>query len=216
MSFSNFNNADPQGTQLQNCSAGSPIGGIDNNNIFRLLKLTASGGITTSPALDPTTTPYQVESLAPQGTGIIGAKAASLALANFNILSTAVTAGLYTITPFFAIEGNTGGSVNLLLVKNSSNLYTYVLTLAYGTDTWQPTLNDLTLGGLAGVWHNLTMSKIGSGAASFALPSNSANMTKNVYLEAGSYSLIVVVDTAITTTGTGNCVAGFQNISNIG
>jgi hypothetical protein len=216
MSFSNFNNADPQGTQLQNCSAGSPIGGIDNNNIFRLLKLTASGGITTSPALDPTTTPYQIQSLPPQGTGVVGAKAASLALAKFNILATAVTAGLYTITPYFAIEGNTGGSVSILLVKIGSSLDTYANTLAYGTDPFAPTFNDVAFGGLAGAWHNLNMSKIGTGAPSYAMPTNASNQTRNFYLEAATYSLIVVVDTAITTTGTGSCVAGFQNISNIG
>jgi hypothetical protein len=216
MSFSNFNNGYPQGSQLQNCSAGSPIGGIDNNNIFRLLKLTASGGITTSLPLDPTTTPYQIQAVAPQGTGAVGVKAASLALANFNILSTAVTAGLYSIAPYFVIDANTGGAISLLLVKSGSPLDTYANTLAYGTDPWAPTFADVTLGGLACVWHNLQMSKAGAGSPSYALPTNAANITKSAYLEAGTYRLIVVVDTAITTTGAGNCVAAFQNISNIG
>ena len=216
MSFSNFNNGYPQGSQLQNCSAGSPIGGIDANNIFRLLKLTASGGVTTSPALDPTTTPYQIQALAPQGTGAVGLKAASLALANFNVLSTAVTAGLYSIAPYFAIEANTGGTINLLLVKSGSSVDTYANTLAYGTDPWAPTFNDIANGGLAGAWHGLQMSRIGSGDASFALPTNAANLTKTIYLEAGTYRLIVVVDTALTTTGIGRSSAGFTSIANIG
>ena len=216
MSFSNFNNSYPQGSQLQNCSAGSPIGGIDNNNIFRLLKLTASGGITSSPPLDPTTTPYQIQALAPQGTGAVGLKAASLALANFNVLSTAVTAGLYTIAPYFAIDANTGGSISLLLLKSGSVLDTYANTLAYGTDPWAPVFNDVAAGGLAGAWHNLQMNKIGTGAASFALPTNSENLTKTIYLEAGTYRLIVVVDTALTTTGTGSAIGGFTSIANIG
>lgn len=216
MSFSNFNNAYPQGSQLQNCSAGSPIGGIDNNNIFRLLKLTASGGITNSPPLDPTTTPYQIQPQAPQGSGAVGLKAASLALANFNVLSTAVTAGLYTIAPYFAIEANTGGTISLLLVKSGSSVDTYANTLTYGTDPWAPTFNDIANGGLAGAWHSLQMNGIGTGAASFALPTNAANITKTLYLEAGTYRLIAVVDTALTTTGVGRTTGGFTSIANIG
>ena len=215
MSFSNFNNSAPQGSQLQNCSAGSPIGGIDSNNIFRLLKLTASGGITTNIPVAPTTTSYQIKSLVPVPTGAVGIKAANLALGYISVVQNAVTAGLYEVAPYVNIEANAGGSVSCILVKVGSVLDTYAQTLAYGTDPWAPTLND-TQGGLAGFWHNITLNKIGSGATAFATGTAAQNLQRTLYLEAAAYKIVVVVDTNITTTGTGDMVSGFSNFNQIG
>ena len=41
---------------------------------------------------------------------------------------------------------------------------------------------------------------------------NANTLEKTVYLEAGSYNLAVVVDTAITTAGSGQIFASLQNL----
>ena len=215
MSFSNINGGQPQGTQLDDCSAGTPVGGLDSTNIFRIIKLTSAGSITTNVPLPIASTPYSVDPIAGTPTGAVGIKIAGLAL-SFTAVLPAISAGLYEIAPYVNLEANTGGSLSFLLIKSGSSLDIYVNTLAFGVDPFAPTAANVNNGGLACFWHNVSVNKIGTGALAYATGATALNITKTAFLTAGSYNLICVVDTAVTTTGTGQLFAGFTNINRIG
>ena len=67
--------------------------------------------------------------------------------------------------------------------------------------------------GIVSLWE-LAINQIGTGTA-FATGNNQTMMRKT-YLDAGSYKLSVIVDTAITTTGTGQINVGLQYLNQIG
>lgn len=216
MSFSNFNNNIPQGSQLQDCSSGSPIGGIDNNNIFRLLHLTSGGGLTNQSIVPAANTYYSVSNPLAGSSGVAGLKGAGIILAYADITPIALSAGVYDIRPVFIQDQNSGGAVNIVLVKTSSQLDAYISTRIIGSDAFAPSIADY-LSGCAAVWHNLVMQDIGTGSTSFALntTNNADIMTQSTYLAAGSYKLMVFVHTAITTGPTSTNYTGVQFFNQI-
>jgi len=133
MSFSNFNNSFPQGSQLQNCSAGTPIGGVDSSNIFRLLKLTAAGGIAQGvPGSTTGTTYFGINPVADLTAVPAGAKVANTIMARSLVIPTPISAGLYTIKPAYSQDQNPGGAVTIILSKVTSLLDNYATTLTTG------------------------------------------------------------------------------------
>lgn len=215
MSFSNFNNSFPQGSQLQDCSAGSPIGGVDSNNIFRLLHLTANGNIAVQSAATQVNTYYSVLGGVAATSGATGLKAAGVILAYQNVVYDLVT-GVYTFRPYFLQDQNTGGAVNQVLVKEFSILDTYINTRIVGSDAFTPSITDFSAG-VGAIWHNLVMQDIGTGSTSFALntTNNVDNMEQTAYLTAGNYKLLTFVHTAITTGPTATNYSGLQYINQI-
>jgi hypothetical protein len=211
MSFSNFNNSFPQGSQLQNCSAGSPIGGVDSSNIFRLLKLTAAGGIAQGvPGSTTGTTYFGINPVADITAAAPGLKAVNTIMARSLVIPTAISAGLYNIKPAYSQEQNPGGAVSIILTRLTSVLDNYASTLITGTDAFNPSAAQVA-NGLFGIWHNVSMQRF-AGATALAVDNTFIDQT--LYLEAGTYNLIVICHTAFTTT-TQATLAGFEQFTQI-
>ena len=211
--ISQISNNKPSGYQSIDCDAGIPISGrTASNGSYQILKLSDAGSLLVKSGVSATSVNYQIESLVPVVTGAIGVKAVSIFLGNFNVIPTAISEGWYTISPSFIAQANSGGSITALLVKVGSIIESYSATLNAGTDGFDATINQLTQGGLACVWHNLPLTnRIGNGVMT-ATGGNSNTLEKNVYLEAGAYNLVIIVDTAITTNSSGLVVASIQTI----
>ena len=205
----------PSGYQSNECDAGVPISGRTSaTGTYQILQLTPSGSMITESVIPASGVQYEIETGVPVGTGVVGLKAAGIALAYENVIVTAITSGVYELMPFVSIDAQTGGSVSCLLIKIGSLLDTYANTLAFGTDPFAGSITDFAGGGLGAWWHNLAISQIGTGTA-FAT-GNNQTMVRKTYLDAGSYKLAVIVDTAITTTGTGQINVGLQYLNQIG
>ena len=211
MSFSNFNNSYPQGAQLQNCSAGTPIGGVDGSNIFRLLKLTAAGGIAQGvPGSTSGTAYFGINPVADLTAALPGLKAVNTIMARSLVIPTAISAGLYNIKPAFSQEQNPGGAVTIILSRVTSLLDNYASTLVTGNDGFNPTAPQVA-NGLYGIWHNIAMANF-AGAPAVAVDNTFVPQT--LYLDAGTYNLIVIVHTAFTTTSQ-STLAGFEQFTQI-
>jgi hypothetical protein len=208
-----LSNNKPSGYQSVDCDAGIPISGrTASNGSYQILKLSDTGSLLVQSGINASGVQYQIESNFGTPTGALGVKATGIFLGVGNVISTAVSSGWYNINPSFIAEAITGGSVNLMLVKIGTILETYATTLNAGSDSFNPTFNDISFGGLACVWHNnLNNTRLGTNLFS-ATGGNANTLEKTVYLEAGSYSLIAYVDTAITTAGTGQVLIGLQNL----
>lgn len=196
MSFSNFNNSYPQGSQLQNCSAGSPIGGVDSNNVFRLLKLTATG---TLPTATTDTTAAQALTPAPLAPG---AYAASVCLAYFtNIFTNTTGAALQiTINPVLLGQFTGGNLLNMVFMKSGSTLSGYAGGRAIGTDNFAPTINQAD--GALKFYHNYNFQPFGAAGAGQALPLAAQPSLGTIILPAAtSLECMVVAGGAVTNGG---------------
>lgn len=211
--ISQISNNKPSGYQSIDCDAGIPISGrTASNGSYQILKLSDTGSLLVQSGVGASSVQYQIESNVGTPTGAIGGKVAGIFLGNFNVITTAISSGWYTISPSFIAEASSGGAVTLILIKIGSTLDTYAGTLAGGTDAFTPSLADISAGGIACLWHTLPLTNRLSTSIMSATGGNANTLEKTVYLEAGSYNLAVVVDTAITTAGTGQIFASLQNL----
>lgn len=211
--ISQISNNKPSGYQSIDCDAGIPISGrTASNGSYQILKLSDTGSLLVQSGIGASGVQYQIESNIGTPTGAIGGKVAGIFLGDFNVITSAVSSGWYTISPSFIAEAVSGGAVTLLLLKIGSTLETYAGTLAGGTDAFSPSLADISGGGIACIWHTLPLTNRLSGTIMSATGGNANTLEKTVYLEAGAYNLVVVVDTAITTAGSGQIFASLQNL----
>lgn len=208
-----ISNNKPSGYQSIDCDAGTPISGrTASNGSYQILKLSDTGSLLVQSGISASGVEYQIEFQTAIPTGIAGAKASNIYLGDFAVITTSVSAGWYSITPSFIIEASTGGSVNLLLVKAGTILDAYASGLVAGSDAFAPIMAQITGGGLACMWHNLPLTGQLGTAITSATGGNANTLEKVVYLEAGAYNIVAVVDTAITTVGGGSAKVGLQNL----
>jgi hypothetical protein len=208
-----LSNNKPSGYQSIDCDAGIPISGrTASNGSYQILKLSDTGSLLVQSTVDASGVSYQIESNVGTPTGVVGAKASGIFLGDTDVITTAISSGTYTISPSFVAEANSGGAITLILVKVGSTLEAYAGTLNAGTDAFSPSLANITAGGIACLWHTLPLTNRISGTIMSAVGGNANTLEKTVYLEAGSYRMISVVDTAINTAGTGQIIVSLQSL----
>jgi hypothetical protein len=158
------------------------------------LKVNADGSITTTSTAP--TIPTSANLINPTVTNLAaGAYVANRILSYTNTVAI-TTAGIYIIRPFFMSQYSVFGAVNMLLVKNGTDLDSYTSSLTLGSDTFAPANSDIATG-LSGAWHNIANQDLG-GAQGKSLFNN--NQQFEYYLEVGTYKLAITVHTALTTT----------------
>lgn len=168
MSFSSFNTSEPQGTILQNCSPGTPIGGIDSGNIFRLLKLNTNGTIAmTAPA--PITNINAAQNIGPVALPG-GPYAANTCLGFFPNIFENTTGNVLEITINPILLGNftAGNLLNMVFMSSGTNLSAYSAGRTIGSDTFAPTVTESL--GLLKFYHNYVFQPFGAAGAGQALP----------------------------------------------
>jgi hypothetical protein len=211
--ISQISNNKPSGYQSVDCDAGIPISGrTASNGSYQILKLSDTGSLLVQSGIDASAVAYQIESNVGTPTGAIGGKVAGIFLGTTAVITTAISSGFYTISPSFIAEANSGGAITLILVKVGTTLDAYAGTLNAGTDAFLPSLANIQGGGLACLWHTLPLNNRLSTSIMSATGGNANTLEKTVYLEAGSYNMISVVDTAITTAGTGQIIVSLQSL----
>lgn len=193
----NSNNR-PAGSNAIQCDAGTPImGRTSDTGTYQVLKVNADGSIAGLPS--PVADASVLYSLSPGVIpSILGAFAGGVAIDYVDVITTSISAGSYTIAPWYGLEATTsGGSISIGLVKVGSNMDTYCTGLNLGTDAYQPPVT-LAWNGLAQFWHNIPIEPLGSLAGASFIVGNQQVMAKSVYLETGTYKLIVICHTAFT------------------
>ena len=208
-----ISNNKPSGYQSINCDAGTPISGrTASNGSYQILKLSDTGSLLVQSGISASGVEYQIEFQTAIPTGVVGVKAPTTFMGYYSVITTSISAGWYSITPSFILEATSGGSMTLLLTKAGTILDAYASGLNSGSDAFAPTMAQISGGGLACMWHNLPLTaSLGTNIQS-ATGGNANTLEKVVYLEAGNYNLTAIVDTAITTAGTGSAKVGLQNL----
>lgn len=197
------------GYTAKECDAGIPISGrTGDTGTYEIIKTLPDGTIIVQQPLADTIIPYAIDALN-VGTpgGVLGA---GIIVAAQQITSTAINAGLYKITPYYVMDGNAGGAVNIVLFKKGTTIATYAATRTPFTDTFAPSITDMDTG-FAYFWHNITMQSIGGTIRT----SYNLSLTAETFLEAGEYVLLVYVHTAITQNATSQYI-GVQQFTQIG
>lgn len=205
---SNSNNR-PSGSTAKSCDAGLPISGrTSSTGEYQILKVGADGGIITGAPVPDASIPYAPtprQFLNPIG----GALPVDRIVFNQQIISTTIASGVYRINPFYIYEGTAGGSVNFLLIKETTTLNTYAITRNPFVDNWAATVNNYQ-DGFAGIWHNVAVEEI----ANNIFLSYNRNNPAEIYLEAGTYRLVVYVHTSISTVNA-STFTGFYEFTQI-
>jgi hypothetical protein len=210
-----LSNNKPSGYQSINCDAGVPISGrTASNGSYQILKVSDAGALLVQSTVDATGVNYNIENSAPVtiGTGLIGA---GVYLFTVSVTTVSLSAGTYTISPSVFMEGAGTGSISLILADSSSLLVGYSATLNSGIDAFAPTVVPSFVSGVACVWHNLPLNALGTGGVITATGGNANVLEKTVYLQAGNYTLIGFVDTAINITGAFSKI-GLQGLMQVG
>lgn len=212
-----ISNNKPSGYQSIDCDAGTPISGrTASNGSYQILKLSDTGSLLVSGGVNPASVEYQIESIVPVGTGVVGVKIATTYLGSIAVVPASISAGTYTISPSMILEAVSGGTITLLLVKAGTLLDSYSATLNVGVDPYSPTIATVTSGGLACIWHNLSLNAYLGANITSCTGGNNNVLERTVYLEAGAYNMVAIVDTNITTAGTGQIRLGLNALMQIG
>lgn len=208
MSLGNFNMGIPQGTQEQNCTPGTAIGGLDTNNIFRILQVSPTGLLPqsiTNAATALGATPAAVNP---------GAIAANVVVAFFTNLYSNTTGNTLQIdfSPNFLAQLTTGNLINLIFMYSGSNLSNYSATRNPGFDSFAPTINDV-FGGL-NFFHNQPFQPFGAaGAGSLVSTAASPLIGKSFILPVNTnLQCMVVAGGAIVNNGN-SVYLGFNKFS---
>lgn len=201
------------GTTGLTCDALLPVGGQDENGVYKRMTVTNSGGLFAGQPEAASLVPYMYAPTSVPITAIL--KAAGTYLANVNVhpLLT-VTAGQYVINPQFICPISTASgtaNINFILYKTTSTFSTYLGTLTLGTSTVNPLISNIA-DGIVGFWQGITMYSIGTGNTQI---SYNVNTAKSVFLPIGIYSLAVVVQTAFTTSDV-TAYVGFNEFNRLG
>jgi hypothetical protein len=209
MSIQQVSNNRPSGSAALACDAGIPIvGRTSSTGTYEILKVNADGSL---PFASSNGT--FVSGVPTSDTPIAGAnpttgiKAVDLVLAYNLVTPTPLTAGVYRINPFFICSATVLGAVDMMLIKAGSPLDAYTATRAAFVDGFSPSITDFA-DGFAVFFNNVANVNMGGNNA---LAYNRTNQI-DVYLEAGSYELLVKVHTAITMTA-GAVYSGFYNFA---
>lgn len=207
-----LSNNKPSGYQSVDCDPGTPISGrTASNGSYQILKVANDGGLLTNGGVPASDVNYQIEAVPPTPVGSVGLIATTVIIANNLVVTNAIQAGWYQVSPSIVIESTGAGSVSVMLVKQGSPIEIYASTLILGTDPFALSMATANGGGMGCVWHNLPLNRIGS-TLSYATGGNANVLEKTVYLEAGTYRMVVIVDTAITTTGGGDIITALNSL----
>jgi hypothetical protein len=212
MSFSSFNNSLPQGYQLQQCSPASPIGGKDGNDIFRMLRLTPNGSISSLVPVYPPLVNYIGENPNSQTQAAVPGLRPVSRLLIYSQVVIVGNPGVYRVKPAAICEKTPGGAVTMILTSNGSTLSTYAAGLTPGTSDFLPGITELASGTLA-VWDNVAFANLPG--ATGAVTIDNTFVAEEVYLGPNIYNLIVVVHTAITTSSN-TFLTGFTEFTFLG
>jgi hypothetical protein len=209
MSLSNFNTGIPQGTQEQSCTPGSAVGGLDSNNIFRILKVNADGTLPMSSNVPVTGFPssgFPLSTLNPTSS----IKPAGLVVFNALVTPTSITNGVFKIDPFLSCDSVTLGAFNFMLYRTGfTSLATAVGSLSPFVDSISFTQDDLA-NGFGGFWHQIPQQNM-IGTTTITVSNNS---NKEIGLTTGQYNLIIWVHTAMN-MNSGDVIVGFNEFSKI-
>lgn len=199
----------PSGSGAKTCDRGLPVSGrTAATGEYQILKVGNDGGIITgSPVADTgiAYAPNPMQFLNPIG----GALPVDRIVFNQTIVNVTIAAGVYRINPFHIYEGTAGGSLNFLLVKELSTLNTYAATRNAYVDNFTPTVNDYN-DGFSGIWHNVASEEISNNI----FVAYNRNNPLELYLESGTYRLVVFVHTGISTV-IGSTFTGFYQFTQI-
>lgn len=209
MSIQQNSNNRPSGSTAKACDAGIPIvGRTASTGVYEILKVNSDGSLPV--AANGTNVTGVITAQAPLiGTNpTTGSIAAGTVIAYNNIGTTISTAGLYKINPFFIASASVLGAVNFTLVRNGT-LDNYISTLTPFTDTYNPAISDFTTG-YSFFWHNIVNQTMGGSN----VVSYNVNSEKTVYLDAGTYKLLITVETAITMNA-GSFYSGFYTFAQL-
>lgn len=198
--ISSNSNAKKANTNGQGCSTGNLIMGqtYDGNNTFKPIGVDANGNLLVNNGTSQIT-PIAIATAPEDFTLPIGLKAAGVILGYVDVLTLLPTENILSLTPQLVLEANAGGSVSFVLIKTGTSLDTYTSGRVMGVDSWNPVAATWT-GGVICAWHNISMSAIGAGALKFSTANNTQE--KQIYMTDGSYKIAIIVDTALTITGT--------------
>jgi hypothetical protein len=210
MSIQQVSNNRPSGSTAKACDAGIPISGrTSTTGTYEILKVNADGSLPLA-ANGAFVTGVPTSETPKAGVNpSTGVKAVDLVLAYDLVTPTPITAGLYQINPFFICNATVLGAVDIMLIKDASPLDSYTAARVPFVDGFSPSISDFA-GGFAVFFHNNTNQNMGGNNA---LAYNRSNET-TVYLEAGSYKLLVKVHTAITMTA-GAVFSGFYSFNQL-
>jgi hypothetical protein len=193
MSLGTFNFAIPQGNQEQNCTPGSPVGGLDSNNIFRLLKLSPDGTAMAASRVSPSLYNNSTNvGSAPLTTGI---KTANLLLSYSIVINTSLN-GIFEFRPFVNLFLTGSGTINIFFVTSGSAFDTYLSSLVPGTDLLNPTIANLN-SGLVQFFHQGQMATSGSNVANYLNPT-AANQLNGKALLSGITKMAIVANSNLT------------------
>ena len=191
-------NLRPDGSTAIQCDSGTPImGRTSTTGTYQIMKVNADGTIAGLPS--PIADASVFYSLTPNPyLSPIGAMAGGTAIAYADLITTSIDAGCYIFSPQYVVQATTtGGAVTMILVKVGSVLDTYCGSLNLGTDAFQPSTGNVS-NGFAQIWHNVPLHSLGTIAGVSTTTANSNVLNKNVYLESGTYKLMVISHTAFT------------------
>lgn len=200
----NSNNK-PSGFTGKTCDSGTPISGRTDQNEYQIIKVNNDGSLATGGTYIATTNPYIAVN--PTLTVVpAGAPASGTYLSGATV--TVTEEGIYTINPTFIFDGN-GGGISFILAKQGTALGTYITGLPL-FNLFLPTIANLVTG-FFGYWHNTANQILGGSTNSVAYNRNNAY---NMFLEAGTYTLIAFTDGAVTLNG-GGTLLGFYDFTKI-
>ena len=199
------------GTVGVQCDFGIPVMGRDpSNNTYKFLNTNSAGVLniinnskTFATGVKTSATP--ASNLNP----ITGVKAANLVLSYNQISATALVAGLYQINPFFICNASVAGAVNFTIIKAGTPLATYAASRIPFTDPYAPAITDFSQG-YGFFWHQIVNQPMGNNN----FVSYNVQSQKTVYLEAGTYFLLITVDTSITMNA-GENFSGFYEFTQL-
>jgi hypothetical protein len=203
----NSNNK-PSGSTAVQCDAGIPImGRTADTGVYQIIKVNPDGSIASPAAYIPNTTDLALPVANPLNP--VGVFAAGIILyynpSNVGFVADVQTAGVYVIRPFFMFQYTVLGAVNFALIQNGTPLDAYVSGRAIGTDSFAPSITDVSQG-LAYFWHNVANQQVGGTVAKSVFANN---QQFEVFLEVGVYKLLVTSHTALT-TGSATTYVGFE------
>jgi hypothetical protein len=208
MSLSTFNFSIPQGTQEQDCTSGNAIGGLDSNNIFRLLQVTSNGLLPNSTTNAATALGATPQPLNPS------AYAANVCLCYFTNLysNTSGRALQIDFSPNLLAEFSAGNLINLVFMYSASNLANYSITRSLGVDTFAPSIADVS--GALSFFHNQPFQPFGApGAGSLVSTAASPIIGRSLVLPSGTnLQCMVIAGGAITNNGN-QVYLGFNKFS---
>jgi hypothetical protein len=185
-------NLKQSGSTARQCDPGLPITGRSaDTGQYNIARINPDGSMGTMGAAGgislPTPSAITVSIGAIVANRFLGTIAASAS-------GSAFLEGMYRVNPTAFWQGTGGGSLSFILYKLGTTFDTYVGSVGVG-NPFTPSVTDISTG-VAGYWHAVAGQAIG--LQSFAAYNRSNAL--DLYLEAGSYNLMVFTDTNITTT----------------